>query len=123
MITEMEIMPDNVVAFSLRGEVSKQDYDEIVFPAVKRLSDKQGKINMVMVLHTSIKNFKMGAWVDDAILGLKNLSKWNRIALVSDELLVKIGAVAMDKVIPGDYKSFSLKEEAKAIEWASGTFK
>jgi hypothetical protein len=119
MITEMDIMPDNVVGFMLGGEVSKQDYEEVVFPAIQRLNDKQGKINMVMVLKTSIKNFKMGAWVDDAKLGLKNLFKWNRIAVVSDEFLVRIGIIAMNRIIPGEYKYFPTKAEAKAIEWAS----
>lgn len=121
MIEIIEYPDDHVAAFRLSGEVTKNDYDEVVFPAVKQVADKYKEINMIMVLDTEVKNMTMGAWADDAFLGLKNLTKWNKIALVSDEPFVKNSVKMMDKVVPGHYRCFEHENEAYAFRWVSAS--
>ena len=62
----------------------------------------------------------MGAWFKDAILGIKNLTKWKRAAIVSDVKAVKIFTDIFSVLMPGEFKVFEHKEEQKAIDWVSG---
>lgn len=119
MIELIEYPADHVAAFRFSGEVTKADYDEVVFPTVKQVADKYNEVNMIMVLDTEVKNMSIGAWMDDALLGLKNLTKWNKIALVSDEAFVKNSVKVMDKVVPGTYRCFEHENEAYAFQWVS----
>lgn len=116
----MEYPSDKMVGFKISGEVTKEDYENVMFPAVKQLAEARDEINMVMVLDTPVKNFTAGAWMNDALLGLKNLMKWERVAIVSDEAIVKTATKLMNTVVPGNYKVFSHSDESTAFDWASG---
>lgn len=73
-----------MVAFRAMGEVTKEDYENTVIPAVEALISSINEINFLLVLDTDIENFTLGAWMQDAMLGIKNLGKWNRAAIVTD---------------------------------------
>ena len=88
MITHIEKLPLNMVGFRASGKITEVDFSEIVMPKVKELIKKTDKLNYMLVLDTSIKNFTAGAWFKDTIMGIKHLTKWNRAAIVSD-----IGAI------------------------------
>lgn len=53
-------------------------------PKVKALIDKTDKLNYLLVLETSVTNFTIGAWMKDAMIVIKHLTKWNSLAIVSD---------------------------------------
>jgi hypothetical protein len=121
MIERIKGLAENVAGFRASGTVTKEDYDTVIYPAVKQVADKFKEVNFLMVLDTEIKNFTPGAWLDDALLGLKHLTKWHRVALVADNDAVKRAAAIMDKIVPGEYKGFSKQHEAQAIDWVAGT--
>jgi hypothetical protein len=47
-----------------------------------RLRVLPDKINYLLYLDTDLNNITAGAWAKDAILGLKHLFKWNKVAVV-----------------------------------------
>ena len=49
--------PDNIVAFRAIGEVTKEDYQNTLIPAIEKLVKKIHEINFLLVLDTDIKNF------------------------------------------------------------------
>jgi stage II sporulation SpoAA-like protein len=60
-----------------------------------------------------------GVW-EDLKVGMKNLTKWKRIALVT-ELDWMITATALfGWMTPGDLQRSSVAERAQAIAWAAG---
>ena len=120
MLERINGLADNVAGFRAAGIVTKDDYDRVVLPTVSRIADKFKQINFLMVMDTDMKNFTWGAWVDDALIGLRNLSKWGRIAFVADSAIVKRIAGIMDKIVPGEYKAFPKEREADAINWVAG---
>lgn len=119
MITQMTNLPGNTVGFRAEGEVTKQDFERIVFPAVEALVAKTDQLNYLLVLDTSVKNFTLGAWLKDALLGIQNLTKWNRAAIVSDSDGVKIFTDAFSVLVPGEFKGFSHAQLREAIDWVS----
>jgi hypothetical protein len=119
MIEVLQTLPANVVGFKAKGTVTKVDYDTVVFPKVEAQVRKDVPLNYLFWVDTPIKEFSVGAWVQDAWLGIKNIAKWNRVAIVSDEKSVRDFTDVIGHTVPGEYKGFSTAEIDSAIQWAS----
>lgn len=113
-------MPSNVAAFRAIGEVSEDDFKNVVIPVVDRLVQNTGELNYMLVLDTSVKNFTAGAWWQDAMLGLKNLTKWNRVAIVSDSDGLNAFTDIFSVFIPGEFRGFYPEQFQVALDWVSG---
>lgn len=109
--------PANVAAFRAIGEVTKKDYDEVVVPAVEVLVAKSDELNFLLVLDTELGNFTAGAWFEDAMIGIKNLGKWNRAAIVTDSDKIIAFTNAFSYIAPGEYKGFKKEELDVAMLW------
>ena len=116
MIQELKDTPNTMVGFRATGEITKEDFDSIVLPAVHELVKRTDKLNYLLVLDTALKNFTIGTWLKDAMLILNNIGKWNRAAIVSD--CDDINTDIFSKVVPGEYKTFAHDKLDKAIIWA-----
>jgi hypothetical protein len=112
--------PDNVAAFRALGEVTKEDYQSIVAPAVEQLVKKINEINFLLVLDTGVENFTAGAWMEDALLGLKNFGKWNRAAIVSDSDKVITFTNGFSYIAPGEFRGFKKEAFNEALNWVEG---
>ena len=120
MITQLQNMPSNTVGFRAEGKVTKEDFEQTVNPSVKDSIEKNGQLNYLLVLDTALDNFSSGAWLQDALLGIKHLTKWNRAAIVSDSEGVKKFTDAFSVLVPGEFRGFSKAEQQKAIDWVAG---
>ena len=119
MITVMNDVPANVVAFRASGEVNKTDYDSILIPAVDSLVKRQGKINFLLVLDTSLKNFSAGAFIKDLGVGLKHFTKWHKMAIVSESGVINSFTNAFSYIAPGEAKGFTHAQMEEAKTWVS----
>jgi SpoIIAA-like len=120
MITQLKNIPNTMVGFRASNEVTKDDFDKIVLPAVAELVQRTDELNYLLVLDTPIKNFTLGAWIKDALLGLNNLSKWNRAAIVSDSDNIIAFTNMFSNVMPGEFKGFTPDQLDEATKWVSG---
>lgn len=119
MIQVIENLPSNMVGFKATGEVTEVDFMQTVMPKVKELIAKTNKLNYMLVLDTSIKNFTAGAWFKDATMGIQHLTKWNRAAIVSDVEAIRKFTTVFSLLMPGEFKGFEHKDLQAAIDWAS----
>jgi hypothetical protein len=120
MIEKLPGLPAHVIGFRASGEVTKKDYDQVIFPVVSQQVDKTKKLNYVFVVDTALGNFTSGAWVQDAWLGLKELARWRRVAIVSDSEKIRSFTEKAGHFVPGEYKGFTTTELPVAIAWAGG---
>lgn len=120
MIYQIIDLPPNMVGFRAKWEVTKQDFDEVVIPGVQKHVEKMGQLNYMFVLSTSIKNFTLLAWLKDAMLGLKNFTKWHRASIVSDSKAIKVFTKLFSAVMPGEFRGFTHEQMKEAIAWTSG---
>jgi hypothetical protein len=111
---------DNLVAFRALAEVTKEDFLTTVVPAVEHLVKATNEINFLLVLDTEIKNFTAGAWLQDALLGLKHLGKWNRAAIISDSDEIISFTNGFSYVVPGEFRGFKKEAFNKALNWVEG---
>ena len=84
MIERIESLPDNVVGFEAKGAITADDYESTIVPAVEAQLQRQPKIRFLFVLGNEFEGFEAAALWDDAKLGLKHLTDWERIAVVTD---------------------------------------
>lgn len=118
MITQIHNVPNNMVAFRAEGEVTKKDFD-IVKEQVSQLVEHQDKLNYLLYLDTDVKDFTAGAWVEDALLGIQNITKWNRAAIISDSESVQNFTSVFSKVMPGEFRGFDKNHFDQAVSWVS----
>jgi hypothetical protein len=119
MIELIENMPDHVAAFRASGKVDKQDYEKIVFPVVDDKAKRFGKLNFLLELETPVANYTIGAWIDDALVGLKHFTQWHKIAIISDQKMVAKITDILGHFIPGKAKGFLISELAEAKKWVT----
>ncbi|WP_269226170.1 STAS/SEC14 domain-containing protein [Flavobacterium eburneipallidum] len=118
MIEKIQGLPDNMVGFRSEGEVVKEDL-EFVTEEVKLLVEKTDKLNYLLFLDNSPADFTLGAWLQDALLGIKNITKWNRAAIVTDSQTVIDLTDVFSKIMPGTFRGFKKAEYHLAIDWTS----
>lgn len=120
MIQQITDVPSNVAAFRAWGEVTEEDFRTVLMPAVNSLVEKTGELNYMLVLDTSVKNFTAAAWRQDVLLGLKNITKWKRAAIVSDSDGINIFTDIFSVLVPGEFRGFYHEQLNVAIDWVSG---
>lgn len=117
MIKIIQGLPDNVCGFTASGKITGKDYDLIVYPEVKRIARQSKKINYLLIIETPLRKYTSGAWLKDALLGLKYFTRWNKIAIVSEKNSIKKFTNFFGKFIPGEVKGFLSSEITIAKEW------
>jgi hypothetical protein len=117
MLQFINDLPDDVVGIHAIGEVTKEDFDNILLPRIDDLSKRQGEIKYLLVLETDVSSFTLAAWWKDLVMGLKYFTKWKRIAVVSDQKGVEWFTDAFKHLIPGNSKGFALNELEEAVRW------
>lgn len=107
------------VGVTARGKITKKDYTDVLTPELKKVLAEWKGINMLLVMETGMKNFTLGAWVEDIKVNASYFFKWNKLAIVTDgDTLDKITA-AFGVIVPGETKAFSLKEVEEAKAWVN----
>jgi len=119
MLRFINDLPDHVVGILATGEVDKGDYERVLIPHMEELVKRQGEINYLLVLETDVRNFTAAAWWEDFKLGLKNFTKWKKVAIVTDQASVEWFSDAASHFIPGKSRGYKLTELPDAIAWVS----
>ncbi|TSD67099.1 STAS/SEC14 domain-containing protein [Inquilinus sp. KBS0705] len=119
MLQFINNLEPHVVGIHAIGEVTKEDMETVLMPRIDELIKRQGEINYLLVLETDVKNFTVGAWWSDLKVGLKNFTKWNKIAVVTDQKSVEWFSDAFRVFIPGKSKGFTLDKLEEAVKWVT----
>jgi len=119
MLSEIPNLPDYVFGVRATGEVTADDLKNTLLPGLEALTNKYNEIYYILVLETKVENFTAGAWYQDMVAGLKHLTAWKKMAIVSDQKAVENFTDAFSYVTPGEAKGFSLAEIDEAVAWVS----
>jgi hypothetical protein len=119
MLTVIEDLPDHVFGVRASGEVDETDLKRVLLPGLSALTEKTNEIYYLLVLETPVQNFTPGAWIQDMIAGVKHLTQWKKMAIVTDQPAVEKFTDIFSYVTPGEAKGFKPSELIEAIEWVS----
>lgn len=117
MLQIMRDLPANVVGVRALGQVTKDDYEQTLVPAIEKVAKEFGEINFLMVFETDIKNFSYGAWMEDAKMSLKHFGKWHKIAIVTDQKIIERLSHIFNFISPAEAKGFPVSDIEIAKAW------
>lgn len=120
MIAEIKTEFPNVKVFEATGKISRDNYRQVLEPAIEELKSHNQEMNLVYILNTDISNYSLGAMWEDGLVGISNLRKFHRIAVVSEKKWINESIEFFGKLIRGECKGFHLGERQAAIDWAAG---
>ncbi len=120
MIEELQDFPDNVVAIAASGHVTKSDYERVLIPPVTQALGRHSKVRCCYELAGDVRFDAAAAW-EDFRLGLGHLSRWERVAIVTDVGWIRMATNAFRFLVPGDVRVFAMEQATQARSWISGT--
>ena len=119
MLERIQGLPANVLGFEAKGEVTGDDYESILIPAVEEMLARQKSVRFLYHLGGDFQGFDAKAMWDDARVGLQHLTAWERVAVVSDVGWLCAAVKAFAFVMPGHVRVFNNSELEAARRWLS----
>jgi hypothetical protein len=119
MLSIISGLPKHVVGIKATGDVDQKDFEQVLIPALDQTVEENGEINYLLQLETPVKNFSIGAWWEDAKVGLKHFTKWHKIAIVTAEKGVEKFSDIFGIAVPGESKGFPPDQLEEAKLWVA----
>ena len=117
MIAQIEGLPAGTLGFRAHGQVTAEDYKNIVVPDVEAAFALNRKLRLLYVTAYDFTGFDPGAMWNDAKLGARHFSGWDRVALVTDVVWLRGTATAFSFAIPAQFRLFHGTEIDDARRW------
>jgi hypothetical protein len=117
MLETVTGLPDNVVAFTAKGRLTRRDYDEVLIPAVDKALQRHAKIRCYYELGTQFSGMDAGAAWEDFKLGIGHLTRWEKVAVVTDVEWIRHTMNAFRFLMPGEIRVFPTTEAVGARAW------
>jgi hypothetical protein len=119
MFRTLPDLPTGIIGFEATGHIESDDYRDALVPAINAELDAGRDLRIVLVFH-DLEGFSAGATWEDLKMGVEHLTRWKRIAVVTDlEWMVK-GLHFFGWMSPGEVRRFAVAEQLAAIDWAAG---
>ena len=119
MIELMADLPGHVVGFTAIGKLTGEDYEQVVIPAVEEGLEQHSHLNLLYHLGPDFEGFDAGAVWNDAKVGLKHLTAWKRVAVVTDVDWIRGSARAFGFVMPCHVRVFENAGLGEARAWVT----
>lgn len=117
MLELIDDLPDHIVGVKASGQVTADDYQNVLNPAIESVLAKHKKVRILYQVGPSFTGFSAGAMWDDMKIGIAHFSAWEKVAVVTDvEWLIhatRFFAFAM----PCPAKVFAVREFDQARRW------
>ncbi|NJN84699.1 MAG: STAS/SEC14 domain-containing protein [Caldilineaceae bacterium] len=117
MIQTIPTGSDKALAFSLTGKVTDDDYEDVLIPAVEAAVARHDKLCLLYQLGPEFDDYEAEAMWDDAKVGMKHLTDFEKIAFVTDHKWMARTVKAFGFLMPGEVKLYSNDEFDAAMTW------
>jgi len=118
-VTVMTDLPDDVVGISVDGVVEARDYDAVIVPLIEQKLKEHDRIKLLYRIGRGFERYTAGAIWSDARLGIKHLTHFSRIAVVSDLPWIRHAIRLFAPMIPAEVHVFAEAEIDAAKAWIS----
>ncbi|MGB5810224.1 MAG: STAS/SEC14 domain-containing protein [Polyangiales bacterium] len=119
MIELIHDVPERVLALKASGEVTARDYQDVLVPALEEKLSKIKKVRLLYVLDDDFEKYTGSAAWEDTKVGMKHLTAFDRVAIVTGVDWVENMVKALGFAMPGEVRVFDNDELPQAREWVS----
>jgi len=117
MLELLSDLPDQTVGVKAKGEVTAQDYQATLVPAVEERLARHKRLRLLYVLGEEFTGFTGAAAWEDAKVGMRHFASFERIAVISDAEWIQHMVKAFGFVIPGEVRVYSQSGFDEARSW------
>ena len=118
MLERISDVPDSVLGFRASGEVTGEDYRDVLVPVVLEAALRgRDKLRLLYLLGDGVTGFSGGAAWQDTKVGMEHVTRWEKIAVVTDNEWLRHSVSIFGYLIPGEIKAFPAAGEADARAW------
>jgi SpoIIAA-like len=118
VLNAIDQLPAGVIGFEAKGKLAASDYSDVLSPAIQEVIDRGDDVRIVLVFE-KFDGLSGGAIWQDMKMGVGHLTRWKRIALVTDvEWMIHLTSL-FGWMTPGELKHFPLAARQEAIAWAA----
>jgi SpoIIAA-like len=117
MIRVLTGFPDNVVAVACEGHVTRRDYEDVLIPAVASALQRHSKVRVYYEVTPQFSGIDAAAVWEDFQLGMRHLSHWERMAVVTEVEWIRLAINAFRFLLPGRLRVFPIAEKGEAQRW------
>ncbi len=117
MIEVMTDLPDHVLGIRASGEVSADDYRQVLVPALEKKLQQHPRVRLLYAISDSFEEYTAGAAWEDAKVGMLHLTAFERAAIVTNVDWVEKMTKALGFAIPGEVRVFGGDDLQMAREW------
>ena len=119
MIRLLGDMPAGVLGLEAVDDVEKEDYENVIVPALNQALTDHGKVRLVYVLGPEFDDYEGEAVWEDLKLGARNPASFERIAIVTDARWAGPAIKLFSVLWPGQARAFPLSDLESAKRWAA----
>lgn len=117
MIEQMTNLPPGVLGFTAHGQVTAADYENVLVPDIEAAFALSRKLRMIFHTADDFVGFDAGAMWDDAKLGFRHITGWDRVALVTDVGWMRTVSKMFGFAMPCTFQLFGSAELDEARQW------
>ncbi len=117
MIEEIDGRPEGTLEFKIAGRVTGADYDKVLVPAIEAALEQHDRIRLLCQVGPGFEGYDLEAAWDDARLGLRHWSGFDRIAIVTNVAWISSMVRALGFALPCPIADFALDELKEARLW------
>ncbi|HEX4281701.1 MAG TPA: STAS/SEC14 domain-containing protein [Solirubrobacteraceae bacterium] len=123
MIEPMADTPPGVLGFRVAGEIQREDYENVLTPALKQALDSGNGLRTLYLIESLDKMDPSALWADAKVgydLGIRHHDAWVRSAIVTDIDWLARATRLFAWMIPGEVRVFPINELEQAKAWTGG---
>jgi hypothetical protein len=123
MIEQLTDMPPGTVGFRAAGDIEREDYDDVLVPALRRALESGGGLRTLYVIEDLDELEPAALWADAKLgfdLGVRQREAWVRSAIVTDVDWMARATKLFAWMIPGEARVFRRAELERAKAWVAG---
>ena len=117
MIELAKGFPDYVIGLIGKGRVTRNDYLEIVVPAIEAARKHHARLRLFYDLGEQFSEIDFGAEWEDLKLGIEHYFVWDRVAVVTDVAWIRHLVGALRFLMPAQMRVFANAQVAEARTW------
>ncbi len=119
MLNKLKTSRAGVLAFDAIGKVTDEDYRTTLIPAIEAYLKTSEQAHLLIRFGPEFEGYSAHAAADDALLGLRHLHDFERIAVITDHHWIAQGLRMFGPLMPAKVKVFALDEEDEALTWVA----
>jgi len=117
MIEILHDAPQDVLTISATGQVTADDYKNVLIPAVERHIRRYGHVPILCIVGPKFEGISAGAAWEDLKFGVSHWSDMGRLAVVSDVGWIRDSALLISPFFHAPVRVFAYADLDSARQW------